>query len=80
MTTNAVDVILSKAWELNFQAFIFVNGQPKFYIYPDKWDWKAYNDLGIICLFSKENEIEYYIDTKEIVEIHVFSGNQEKGK
>jgi hypothetical protein len=69
MTTDAVNVILDKAWGLNTHALIFVDDRTRFDIGPDKWDWKVYDDLEILCIYNKESNMETYVDTEYISEI-----------
>ena len=71
MTTDAVNVILDKAWELNTHALIFVDDRTRFDIGPDKWDWKVYDDLEILCVYNTESSMETYIDTEYISEITI---------
>ena len=71
MTTDAVNVILDKAWELNTHALIFVDDRTRFDIDPDKWDWKVYDDLEILCVYNTESNMETYIDTEYISEITI---------
>ena len=71
MTTDAVNVILDKAWELNTHALIFVDDRTRFDIGPDKWDWKMYDDLEILCVYNTESNMETYIDTEYISEITI---------
>jgi hypothetical protein len=71
MTTDAVNVILDKAWGLNTHALIFVDDRTRFDIGPDKWDWKVYDDLEILCIYNKESNMETYIDTEYISEITI---------
>ncbi len=71
MTTDAVNVILDKAWELNTHALIFVDDRTRFDIGPDKWDWKVYDDLEILCVYNTESNMETYIDTEYISEITI---------
>ena len=71
MTTDAVNVILDKAWELNTHALIFVDDRTRFDISPDGWDWKVYDDLEILCVYNTESNMETYIDTEYISEITI---------
>ena len=71
MTTDAVNVILDKAWELKTHALIFVDDRTRFDIGPDKWDWKVYDDLEILCVYNTESNMETYIDTEYISEITI---------
>jgi hypothetical protein len=71
MTTDAVNVILDKAWELNTHALIFVDDRTRFDIGPDGWDWKVYDDLEILCVYNTESNMETYIDTEYISEITI---------
>jgi len=71
MTTDAINVILDKAWELKTHALIFVDDRTRFDIGPDKWDWKVYDDLEILCVYNTESNMETYIDTEYISEITI---------
>ena len=71
MTTDAVNVILDKAWELNTHALIFVDNRTRLDINPDNWDWKVYDDLEILCVYNTESNMETYIDTEYISEITI---------
>ena len=69
MTTDAINVILDKAWELKTHALIFVDDRTRFDISPDGWDWKVYDDLEVLCIYNQESNMETYIDTEYISEI-----------
>ena len=76
MTTDAINVILDKAWELNTHALIFVDDRTRFDIDPDKWDWKVYDDLEILCIYNMESGMETYVDTEYISEIIIKTDEQ----
>lgn len=80
MTTDAVCVILEKAWELKTHALIFVKDMSRFDIHIYTHDWKIYDSLNVLCIYSKEMKIESYIDCDNIVEIvvDVTRGDKEK--
>ena len=71
MTTDAINVILDKAWGLNTHALIFVDDRTRFDISPDGWDWKVYDDLEVLCIYNQESNMETYIDTEYISEITI---------
>ena len=76
MTTDAVNVILDKAWELNTHALLYVDDGTRFDIYPDKWDWKVYDDLEVLCMYNMESDMETYVDTEYISEITIKTDEQ----
>ena len=76
MTTDAINVILDKAWELNTHALIFIDDKTKFDIDPYKWNWKIYDDLKILCMYNMESGMETYIDTEYISEIVIKTDEQ----
>lgn len=71
MKIEVIDRILCKAWGLNTQAYIFIEGMSSFEIYPGKWTWKTYDALDILCILNKEEKREYYIDVKNIYSIAI---------
>jgi hypothetical protein len=76
MTTDAVNVILDKAWELVSHALIFIDDRKRFDISPDEWNWKVYDDLEILCIYNIESGMETYIDTEYISEIIIKTDEQ----
>ena len=40
MTSEAISIILNKAWENNSRALIFIKDRGKFEINPELWNWK----------------------------------------
>ena len=51
MTSEAIRLILNKAWENNSWALIFVEDKRKFEINPRLWDWKIYDSIDTLCIF-----------------------------
>lgn len=80
MTTDAVCVILEKAWELKTHALIFVKDMSRFDIHIVTHDWKIHDSLNVLCIYSKKTEMETYIDCDNIFEIiiDVTGGDKEK--
>lgn len=76
MTTDAINVILDKAWELKTHALIFVDDRTRFDISPENWDWRVYDDLEILCIYNKESNMETYLDTEYISEIIIKTDEQ----
>lgn len=71
MTTDAVNVILDKAWGLKTHALIFVDDRTRFDIDSDKWNWKVYDSLDILCIYNMESGMETYVDVEYISEITI---------
>lgn len=67
MRTDAISVILDKAWETDSWAFIFTDKQMA--INPKDYDWKVHENLDILCIFNKNSKVEIYLDTNSITEI-----------
>jgi len=83
MTSEAICLILDKAWELNSRALIFIEDKGKFEINPELWDWEIYDGIDTLCIFNKNSKIESYIDIDYISEISIQTddnrGDKEKG-
>ena len=83
MTSEAICLILDKAWENNSRALIFVEDKGKFEINPELWDWEMYDSIDTLCIFNKNSKIENYIDIDYISEISIQTnddrGDKEKG-
>lgn len=71
MTTEAISVILEKAWELNSRALIYVRNELRYNISKDDYDWKIYDDITILCIYNRITNAEYYIDAEYISEIDI---------
>lgn len=71
MTTEAISVILEKAWELNSRALIYVRNELRYNISKDDYDWKIYDDITILCIYNRNTNAEYYIDAEYISEIDI---------
>jgi hypothetical protein len=71
MTTEAISVILDKAWELNSRAFIYVRNELRYSISKNDYDWKIYDDITILCIYNKTTNAEHYIDAEYISEIDI---------
>ena len=76
MTTDAINVILDKAWELTSHALISVDNGKRFNISPDGWNWKVYDGLKILCIYNMESGMETYVDTEYISEIIIKTDEQ----
>ena len=81
MTSEAIRLILNKAWENNSWASIFIKDKRKFEINPESWNWKIYNNIDTLCI--KSSKMEYYFDVDYISEIIIQTnddrGDKEKG-
>ena len=71
MTSEAISIILNKAWENNSRALIFIQDRGKFEINSELWSWKVYDSINILCIFNKDTEIENFIDINYISEISI---------
>lgn len=71
MTTEAISVILEKAWEYDSRALIYVRNELRYSISKDDYDWKIYDDITILCIYNKTTNAEYYIDAEYISEIDI---------
>jgi hypothetical protein len=71
MTTEAISVILEKAWEYDSRALIYVRNELRYNISKDDYDWKVYDDITILCIYNKRTDAEYYIDAEYISEIDI---------
>ena len=78
MTSEAISLILNKAWELNSRALIFIKDTEKFEINPELWDWEMYDSINTLCIFNKNSKIENYIDIDYISEIAVQTDNNKE--
>ena len=76
MTSEAIRLILNKAWENNSWASIFIKDKRKFEINPESWNWKIYNNIDTLCI--KSSKMEYYFDVDYISEI-IIQTNDERG-
>ncbi len=83
MTSEAICLILDKAWENNSRALVFIEDKRKFEINPKSWDWEMYDSIDTLCVFDKNSKIEYYFDIDYISEITIQTnddrGDKEKG-
>lgn len=83
MTSEAICLILDKAWENNSRALLFIKDGGKFEIVPELWDWEMYDSIDTLCIFDKNSKIEYYFDINYISEISIQTddnrGDKEKG-
>jgi hypothetical protein len=83
MTSEAISLILHKAWENNSRALIFIEDKGKFEINPESWDWEMYDSIDTLCIFNKNSKLESYIDIDYISEITIQTnddrGDKEKG-
>ena len=83
MTSEAICLILDKAWENNSRALLFIKDGGKFEIIPELWDWEIYDSIDTLCIFDKNSKIEYYFDINYISEISIQTddnrGDKEKG-
>ena len=83
MTSEAICLILDKAWENNSRALLFIKDGGKFEIIPELWDWEMYDSVDTLCIFDKNSKIEYYFDINYISEISIQTddnrGDKEKG-
>ena len=83
MTSEAICLILDKAWENNSRALLFIKDGGKFEIIPELWDWEMYDSIDTLCIFDKNSKIEYYFDINYISEISIQTndnrGDKEKG-
>ena len=83
MTSEAISLILDKAWENNSRALIFIEDKGKFEINPESWDWEMYDSIDTLCIFNKNSKLESYIDIDYISEITIQTnddrGDKEKG-
>lgn len=83
MTSEAISLILDKAWENNSRALIFIEDKGKFEINPELWDWEMYDSIDTLCIFNKNSKLESYIDIDYISEITIQTnddrGDKEKG-
>ena len=70
MTTDAVNVILDKAWEIKAHAFLFVD-KMTFDINSEEYNWEVYDALDVLCIFNKKTKIETYLSVDYISEIAV---------
>ena len=81
MTSEAIRLILNKAWENNSWALIFIKDNRKFEINPESWNWEIYNNIDTLCI--KSSKMEYYFDVDYISEIIIQTndnrGYKEKG-
>ena len=81
MTSEAICLILNKAWENNSWALIFIKDKRKFEINPELWNWEIYNNIDTLCI--KSSKMEYYFDVDYISEIIIQTndntGDKEKG-
>ena len=81
MTSEAICLILNKAWENNSWALIFIKDKRKFEINPESWDWEIYDGMDTLCITS--SKMEYYFDIDYISEIIIQTnddrGDKEKG-
>ena len=81
MTSEAICLILNKAWENNSRALIFIKDKRKFEINPESWDWEIYDGMDTLCI--KNSKMEYYFDVDYISEIIIQTndnrGYKEKG-
>ena len=83
MTSEAIRLILNKAWENNSWALIFIKDKRKFEINSELWSWKVYEGINVLCIFNKGTKIENFIDIDYISEIIIQTndnrGDKEKG-
>lgn len=81
MTSEAIRLILNKAWENDSWALIFIKDKRKFEINPESWDWEIYDNMDTLCI--KNSRTEYYFDINYISEIIIQTndnrGDKEKG-
>ena len=81
MTSEAIRLILNKAWENNSWALIFIKDKRKFEINPESWDWEIYDGMDTLCI--KNSKMKYYFDIDYISEIIIQTndnrGDKEKG-
>ena len=71
MTSEAISIILNKAWENNSRALIFIQDRGKFEINSELWSWKVYERINVLCIFNKGTKIENFIDINYISEISI---------
>ena len=71
MTSEAISIILNKAWENNSRALIFIQDRGKFEINSKLWSWKVYDSINVLCIFNKDTKIENFIDINYISEISI---------
>ena len=71
MTSEAISIILNKAWENNSRALIFIQDRGKFEINSELWSWKVYEGINVLCIFNKGTKIENFIDINYISEISI---------
>lgn len=71
MTTEAISVILEKAWELHSRALIYVRNELNYSITDEDYDWKVYDEISILCIYHKPSNSEFYIDAEYISEIDI---------
>ena len=71
MTSEAISIILNKAWENNSRALIFIQDRGKFEINSELWSWKVYDSINVLCIFNKDTKIENFIDINYISEISI---------
>ena len=71
MTSEAICLILDKAWENNSQALIFIKDRGRFEINPKSWDWEVYDSIDTLRIFNKSVKTESYIDIDYISEISI---------
>lgn len=80
MTSEAICLILDKAWEKHSRALIFVKDRGRFEISPELWDWEMYESIDTLCIFSKSSKIENYIDINYISEISIQTNDNRRDK
>ena len=80
MTSEAICLILDKAWENNSRALLFIKDGGKFEIIPELWDWEMYDNIDTLCIFNKGSKIENYIDIDYISEISIQTNDDRRDK
>jgi hypothetical protein len=80
MTSEAICLILDKAWENNSRALLFIKDGGKFEIIPELWDWEMYDSIDTLCIFDKNSKIEYYFDINYISEISIQTDDNRRDK
>ena len=76
MTSEAIRLILNKAWENDSWALIFIKAQRKFEINPESWNWEIYDNMDTLCI--KNSRMEYYFNINYISEI-IIQTNDNRG-
>lgn len=74
MTESAVSTILDKAWETNSRALIHVRDKVLLDLSKGTYEWKTYESLNILCIYTHNQE--YYLDISSITEIDILYESQ----